>query len=389
MKANRALIARIVMATLVALAGVASAAQPIGCLIEPDAVAEIGSPIAGVIQTVLVERGDRVTRGQVLAVLRNDVERAALETARTRSIAKGEEGMAIANFDLARQKLTRSEELVRHKFISQQALEQAKAEYEMAEQRLAQAREQQSALANELALARARLEDRNIRSPIDGIVTERYLAAGERVEDKPVLRVAKVQPLRVEVVMPGAAFGTISTGMAGRILPDMRGGAPVEAKVSLVDQVLDAPSNTFRVRLRLANPDGAIPAGVRCKADLGGTGVEAKSAPSGAPVARDASSAALKLDRELTATPKAGREMSSQRKAEPEVPVARKPDPAPPVVRKSEPPLPAVRKSDPSLPSVRVPEPRSPAARKYGGKVPAARMPSVNWPVPRALNVRA
>src|SRR6185436_16483355 len=98
------------------------------------------------------ERGDRVARGQVLAVLRNDVERAAVETARTRSSAKGEEGMAIASFELARQRLARSEELVRHKFISQQALEQAKAEYEMAEQRLAQAREQQSALANELSL---------------------------------------------------------------------------------------------------------------------------------------------------------------------------------------------------------------------------------------------
>src|SRR5262245_56034424 len=136
MKASVVTTVRVLVAAIVALPGLASAAQPVGCLIEPDAVAEVGSPMAGVIQSVLVERGDRVTRGQVLAVLRNDVERAALETARTRSNAKGEEGVAIANFELARQKLARSEELVRHKFISQQALEQARAEYAMAEQRL-------------------------------------------------------------------------------------------------------------------------------------------------------------------------------------------------------------------------------------------------------------
>ena len=323
MKVSVTATVRVLVAAVVAVPGLAYAAQPIGCLIEPDAVAEIGSPVVGVIQSVLVERGDRVTRGQVLAVLRNDVERAAMETARTRSDAKGEEGVAIANFELARQKLARSERLLRHKFISQQAVDQAKAEYDMAEQRLSQVREQQSALGKELALARARLEDRNVRSPIDGIVTERYLAAGERVEEKPLMRVAKVQPLRVEVIMPGSVFGTIATGMSARILPDTRGGVPVEAMVSLVDQVLDAPSNTFRVRLRLANADGAIPAGVRCKADLGNAGVEAKSAPAGAPAARATGPHVFKLDWDLRAPRKSPRAPAPTQEAQRDLPALR------------------------------------------------------------------
>jgi cobalt-zinc-cadmium efflux system membrane fusion protein len=54
----------------------ARAAQPQACLIEPQAIAEIGSPVIGVVEALRVERGDRVTKGQVLAVLRADVERA-------------------------------------------------------------------------------------------------------------------------------------------------------------------------------------------------------------------------------------------------------------------------------------------------------------------------
>lgn len=242
--------------------------QPIGCIIEPERVADVGSPVIGVIQAVLVERGDRVRKGQTVAVLRNDVERAAVSLAQSRARMDADEKAALANYSFARQRLARSQDLFRKEFISKQALDQAVAEAEVAEQRLAQAREQQLALGKELSLAQARLEERTIRSPFDGIVAERYLSAGERVEEKPLLRVAKVDPLRVEVILPSTAFGMIPLGTTARIVPEMPNATPIAAKVTLVDQVLDAPSNTFRVRLKLPNPGAVIPAGLRCKADF-------------------------------------------------------------------------------------------------------------------------
>ena len=257
-------------------------AQPIGCIIEPDRVAEVGSPVIGVIQTVLVERGDKVRKGQTLAILRNDVERAALALAQTRARVDAEEKAARANHQFARQRLSRAEDLLRKEFISKQALDQAVAEADVAKHRLAQAREQQSVLANELSLARARLEERTIRSPIDGIVAERYLSAGERVEEKPLLRVAKVDPLRVEVIMPSALFGSVPVGATAHIVPEMPNAAPLSATVTLVDKLLDAPSNTFRVRLKVPNADGSIPAGLRCKAQFAGLPDVGKTA-SGAP----------------------------------------------------------------------------------------------------------
>ena len=91
---------------------------------------------------------------------------------------------------------------------------------------------------------------------------------GERVEEKPLLRVVKIDPLRIEAILPSALYGNIPTGSTARIQPELPNAAAVTATVTLVDKVMDAASGTFRVRLTLPNPDGAIPAGMRCKAEF-------------------------------------------------------------------------------------------------------------------------
>lgn len=241
--------------------------QPIGCIIEPDDVVEVGSPVIGVIQSI-VKRGDYVKKGQVIAVLRNNVDQAALTVAQSRATADAEEKAAQVNADFSKQRRVRAEELLRKAFISQQALDQAIAEDEVAKQKLSQAREQRRVLVHEATLARQRLDERTIRSPIDGIIVERYLAAGERVEEKPLVRVVKIDPLRVEAILPSALYGLITTGSVASIRPEMPNAVPVTATVTLVDKVLDAASGTFRVRMRLPNRDGAVPAGLRCKAEF-------------------------------------------------------------------------------------------------------------------------
>ena len=241
--------------------------QPIGCIIEPDEVVEVGSPVIGVIR-MIANRGDKVRKGDVLAVLRNDIDRAALSVAQSRAAADAEERAAVANYDFSKQRRVRAEELLRKEFVSKQALDQAIAEDEVAKQKLAQAREQRRILVHEASLARQRLDERTIRSPIDGIIVERYLAPGERVEEKPLVRVVKIDPLRVEAILPNALFGIIATGTTARIQTELPNSAPVTASVVLVDKVLDAASGTFRVRLQLPNPDASIPAGLRCKAEF-------------------------------------------------------------------------------------------------------------------------
>ncbi len=250
------------------MVSVAMAAQPLGCLIEPFRVADVGSPVTGVIESVQVERGDRVVKGQALATLRADVERAAVGVAYNRAQALGDYNAAVNNAELARQKLVRAKYLADQQFISPQALEQANTESEIAINRLAQAREQRGVLAGEHTLAQAQLALRTVRSPTNGVVADRYLSAGERVEEKAVFRIAVVDPLRVEIVLPSNLYGTLREGMAMSITPEFAGAGVRQARVILVDKLIDGASNTFRVRLELPNPGLTLPAGLRCKADL-------------------------------------------------------------------------------------------------------------------------
>lgn len=267
----------------------AQSAQPVGCLIEPRMVVELGSPVIGVLSEVRVDRGATIRKGQVLATLKADVERAAARAAEGKAQAEADFRAALANRDYNRQKLVRAEDLVKKNFISAQALEQAKSEFDVADQKLAQAKEQKHIWSHEHETAVAQLSLRTLVSPINGIVVERYLSPGERVEDKPILKLVDPDPLRVEVFMPTASYQDVKVGMVAKVHPDLPGVGEYEAKVTLVDRIVDAASNTFRVRLELPNPGNALPAGLRCKVAFGDQIVAAggdPAKPSAAPVAK-------------------------------------------------------------------------------------------------------
>ncbi len=246
----------------------AATPKPLGCLIEPDRVADIGSQVVGLVERLNVERGDTVHAGQALLTLRADVERANASAADVRSRVDADVLAAKAGLDLAQQKVRRAEALVAQNFVSDQAAEQARGEAELARQKLSQVRSQQGIWVEERRVAEAQLALRTVRSPFAGVVVERFVNPGERVEDRPLLRVAVIDPLRVELMVPTAQYGTLSPGDRVSIRPELPGVDAVIATVRHVDRVLDAASNSFRVRLSLPNPNYRLPAGLRCKADL-------------------------------------------------------------------------------------------------------------------------
>lgn len=252
----------------IAPAAFAQAEPALGCLIDPDRVTDVGSPVIAVIERVEVERGESVSKGQVLAVLRASVERAAYDAAKSRAAANADLYAASANLRFNAERLQRAKDLFRKNFISQQALEQARNDAQLAEQKLTQAREQQTVATQERGVAEAQLSQRVIRSPIDGVVAERFMSAGERVDDKPLMRIARIDPLRVQLVVPTSLYGRVKADSIFSVVPELPGAGPRSARVTMVDKVIDPASNTFRVQLTLPNPDQALPAGLRCKAEL-------------------------------------------------------------------------------------------------------------------------
>jgi cobalt-zinc-cadmium efflux system membrane fusion protein len=249
------------------LLAVAAQAAPLACLIEPSQVVDIGSPVVGVIATVAVERGDTVRRGEVVATLRREVERANLSAASNRSEVQAELRAARAAAELARSKLVRAEDLRRQNFISEVAVEQARSEAEVAYRRVDAVREQQRAAASDTETARSQFALRELAATIDGVVVDRFLHPGERVDDKPILRIARLDPLRVELVLPLSDLGRLKAGDTVQIKPDYPGAVRKAATVERVDKIVDAASRTFRARLTLPNPDASVLAGVRCQPD--------------------------------------------------------------------------------------------------------------------------
>lgn len=75
---------------------------------------------------------------------------------------------------------------------------------------------------------------------------------------------AELHPLKVQIIVPVEHFGAIRQGMEARVTPLYPAAVEQVARVTVVDRVVDAASNTFRVQLEFPNEDYAIPGGVRC-----------------------------------------------------------------------------------------------------------------------------
>jgi biotin carboxyl carrier protein len=209
----------------------------IDCLIEPNMMIELSSPVSGVLESILVDRSDAVKKGEIVARLKSDVEQVKLKASKE-------------SLDASLVEQKRANDLYRDRVITLSEKEQA--DHEAALTRL----EVEHALAN--------LELRNIRSPIDGVVVDRYLMPGEHIENNPILKLAQLDPLRVEVVAPVTYFGQISKGMHAQVKTDYGSFENLVAEVVVVDKVVDAASGTFGIRLELQNRDNRVPGGLKC-----------------------------------------------------------------------------------------------------------------------------
>ena len=239
------------------------------CLIEPSMSVEVGSSIRGVAEDVLVKRGDRVKRGDTLVKLESGVQIAAVELAAARSASTAEIDSRSQSLELASSALTRLEELYKDKNVSRQMLDEASSERAIADSNLRRARENRLIAELELKQASEILDLRTIRSSIDGVVVERFISPGELVtEDRPVVSLATIDPLYVEVILPASEFGLVQQGGRALVRPGDPVGGEFEGEVTIVDNIIDAASGTFGVRIELANEAGDLPAGLNCRVDF-------------------------------------------------------------------------------------------------------------------------
>ena len=236
------------------------------CVVMPSAIVDVASGVSGRVETVDVERGDTVQAGQVVAALESRVEQANLALARARAEFDTNINLRKARLSFEKRKLVRTDRLRNNRVVSVHEQDEAETDARMAEWQLRKAIDDKYLASLELARAEEVLNRRSVQSPIAGVVVERFKSPGEYVEEEPILRVARLDPLWVEVIAPVVVHGDMRKNMLAEVVAETEGGNAREARVIVIDPMGDAASGTFRVRLELPNPDLSMLGGVKCKA---------------------------------------------------------------------------------------------------------------------------
>ena len=265
-------------------------------ILFPKDQAALTPKIASPVRTFYVNRGSKVHRGQLLAVLENrDLSASVMDTQGTYEQAQATYGLATtsglpeewqkAEYDLksakeaydAQQKVFDSRKVLfdqgalPRKDYDQAAvaLIQAKATYEIAQKHLAALeaagkKDELKAAKGQLTSAQGKYEGANallsyseIKSPIDGVVTDRPVYPGETpAPGTPILTVMDTSSVIAKAHIPQQDAALLKPGDPATL----SGPSGVEAsgKVSLVSPALDPNSTTVEVWVTAPNPDGAI-----------------------------------------------------------------------------------------------------------------------------------
>jgi RND family efflux transporter MFP subunit len=261
---------------MVALATPASAGT-FDCVIQPRRLIELRSPVEGMIERIHVERGDAVQKGQVLVELDAGVEAANAEFAKFRADMQSPLRSAESRVEFSSKKFARKDDLHQKAFVSAQERDEAATEKRLAEMSQLEAMENQRLAQLELRRASEQLRLRTIRSPFEGVVVDRMMNPGEVADTadarRLILKLAEMDVLYVEVILPVETYRSVKLGMNVDVLPDAPISGNYTARVKVIDKVLDAASGTFGVRLEMANPRRELPAGVKCRAKFSGIDV--------------------------------------------------------------------------------------------------------------------
>ena len=204
--------------------------------IEAYAEADVVAKVAGEVREIFVEEGDDVKEGQVLARLDGDKLRLELSEsgARLQKLKRDYE----RNVDLKKKGLISTGDF-------------DKIQYDM------------EALEATYNLAKLELDYTQIRAPINGVISERYVKIGNTIEvGDPVFRVTSLDPLVAYMHVPEREYRNIAEGQPVGIEIDALPGQTVHAAVTRVSPIVDPATGTFKITIEISDPERRIKPGM-------------------------------------------------------------------------------------------------------------------------------
>lgn len=238
---------------------------PVSCLIEASETVHLATPEAGIVADILVDRGDIVQVGAVIARMDARRETIALDLAKARAADQSDILSLEAKLTFLALQAERRATLAERDAGSDIDAKQAAMERDVAIRELERARVALTIAGLDMAQAEAALAQKTVTSPIAGLITERLANKGEyRSGESQLVTIARIDLLRVEAFAPIGHFPFLTLGQTVEVTPEAPLDQPRLATIRVIDRVFDAASGTFGIRMDLDNADLTLPAGLRC-----------------------------------------------------------------------------------------------------------------------------
>lgn len=214
---------------------------------------DVASQVMGNIIEIRAHEGDRVQRGQVLALIDDSQPRAALDRATAADLAAQQQLLgADSDLALAESTLKRYQTLFEKKSVSPQEFDEVKARQQAAVARRDMAKAGQAQAQAALSQARTSLDYTRIRAPFDGVVTEKKADSGTLASPgMPIFTVEDVRRYRLEATVNESDLRHVRAGQQVSVAIDALDNAGLNGKVVQIVPAADAASRTFMVKIEL------------------------------------------------------------------------------------------------------------------------------------------
>lgn len=235
----------------------------------PARKATLAATQDGRIAEQLVREGARVNAGQTLLRLDDRVQRARTEVARIAAESLAEIALAAVRAEFAQAEVDHVRQLGKTDLASAREMRVADSNAATTTLEIAQVEAQQRESERNLRLQELLLEEHEIRAPFDGFISETMKELGEVVEAREgVITLVQLDPLEVTLDCPVTAWSDCLAGEVVRVAASDGSSPPREGVITFANRVADAASQTFKLKVRVANPNQDWIAGLRVQVDL-------------------------------------------------------------------------------------------------------------------------
>ncbi len=229
----------------------------------PDHSVMIAPHVAGKIDRLAIVPGQHVRQEEVVAVLDDTELVAQLKAATTpEKTAIAVVTQAQAELDFALKEATRLEDLFSHDLAAKKDIIAAQTLVETSKAKLQAVKSKLQEVESSSLDLKAKLAFTRVRTPIAGVVAERFLNIGDETDpSKPIAHVIDLREIAVDADVPADRPNRIKVGQTGNVRTVADAERVYKGTVIFVSPIVDKQKNTVKVRLLCANADGGLKEG--------------------------------------------------------------------------------------------------------------------------------